>query len=603
MINLFQIVKPQKIFLKRKKGSFNSIKVLIYVVLLLALPAISSYGQSSLDSLLRGILKTSNFPMIGALSANAFDKRNDRPEEAIKLSLEAIEMSEKVKFVDGLIFNYRLLGNLYFQVYNYEEAIHSYDQCIKYSLPKNDSATIRECYLNQGAIYFTKGLNSMALDNFLLALKFSENLDKENEYNNLGAVFFNEQEYEEAYKYYNKALEILERKGNQHGILVANNNIGDVYKMMGKYDVALVYYNKVLSASDSIKNPELEIVCLSNIGAIKSILNDKDSAVYYFDKALKKSEDLNKQLLIVRSLALIGETLFEKGQFSKAKEHLERANVLATQLDVYEDMFSTSKLLQLIYEKEANYKKAYLYANIQKLASDSLSAYKAKEQVLKIMLNHKIRLQDLERQRLLENEKNEQKKSVFIYLLIILILIIIVLLGVLILFRNMQLRKIDRIMREKADLQLVKAEKAVDLKNAEIIDKVLKISEKNEVTDATVKALDEFSHSLPQKQRVKLEAITNNLRMKGTKSQWEEFFYYFSQVYSQFYEQLEKEFPNLTLTEKRLCALLKLNLTTKDMAAITNLNVKSVEVARTRLRKKLNLTNSNLTLQEFFSQL
>ena len=93
-----------------------------------------------------------------------------------------------------------------------------------------------------------------------------------------------------------------------------------------------------------------------------------------------------------------------------------------------------------------------------------------------------------------------------------------------------------------------------------------------------------------------------DLRTKGTNTQWEEFYGYFSQVYSQFYEKLEKEFPNLTLNEKRLCALLKLNMTTKDMAAITNLNVKSIEVARTRLRKTLNLTNSNLTLQEFFSQ-
>ena len=131
---------------------------------------------------------------------------------------------------------------------------------------------------------------------------------------------------------------------------------------------------------------------------------------------------------------------------------------------------------------------------------------------------------------------------------------------------------------------------------------VLKISEKNELIDATVKLLDKFSHSLSQKQKAELEPITRDLRMKGTKNQWEEFFWYFSQIYSQFYEKLEQEFPNLTLSEKRLCALLKMNMTTKDMAAITNLNFKSIEVARTRLRKKLNLTNSNLTLQEFFSQ-
>ncbi|MBZ0243656.1 MAG: hypothetical protein K8F24_10610, partial [Bacteroidales bacterium] len=173
----------------------------------------------------------------------------------------------------------------------------------------------------------------------------------------------------------------------------------------------------------------------------------------------------------------------------------------------------------------------------------------------------------------------------------------------LLLFRTIQLRKIDRIEKEKADLQVISVEKDIELRNREIIEKVLKISEKNELIDSTVKLLDDFSPSLSQKHRTQLEAITRDLRMRGTKNQWEEFFWYFSQVYSQFYEQLEKEFPNLTLNEKRLCALLKLNMTTKDMAAITNSNFKSIEVARTRLRKKLNLTNSNQTLQEFFSQL
>lgn len=596
-------MKPQKSSLKTKKVDFNSLKSLIFTLFLLVLSAISSYGQSSLDSLLTVIQETSGVPMISTLSANAFEMRNENPEEAIKLSLEAIEMSRKAGFVEGLIFNYRLLGNLYFQVYNYEDAINSYDLCIDYSLPKNDSVMIRECYLNQGVIYFNKGLNSKALDNFLLALKYSENLDKEKEYNNIGAVFFIEREYEEAYNYYNKGLEILKGKGNLYGISVAHNNIGDIFKMMGKYDVALMYYNKVLAVSDSLVNPELEIICLNNIGVIKEMMNDGDSAIYYYGKGLEKAKILDDKMLITRSLSLIGNVLFEKGLYAKAKTYLESAFDLSKELMVYEDMNSSAELLQLIYEKEGNFKKAYYYSTVYKLASDSLSANEAKEQVLQLMFDHKVKLQELERKQLLEAEQHERKRSAFVFYLIILGLIIIVLLGILLLFRTIQLRKIDRIEKEKADLQVISVEKDIELRNREIIEKVLKISEKNELIDTTVKLLDDFLPTLSQKQRAQLEAITRDLRMRGTKNQWEEFFWYFSQVYSQFYEQLEKEFPNLTLNEKRLCALLKLNMTTKDMAAITNSNFKSIEVARTRLRKKLNLTNSNQTLQEFFSQL
>ena len=540
--------------------------------------------------------------MIQALSANAYEIKEKNPEEAIKLSLEAIEMSKKASFSEGLIFNYRLLGNLYFQVYNYEESINSYDLCIEYSLPQNDSVMIRECYLNKGAIYFNKGLNSKALDNFLLALNYSENLDKENEYNNIGAVFFNEQEYDEAYNYYNKALDILKKKGNQYGISVANNNIGDVFKMMGKYDVALMYYNKVLSARDSLNNPEMEIVCMSNIGILKEMMNDGDSAIYYYSKALEKAGIFNDQLLITRCLSLLGSALVEKGLYDQAKSYLERAFNLSKELVLYEDMSNTSKLLQLIYEKKGNFKEAYHYANMHILASDSLHSNEAKRHVLKLIFDHKIRLQEMEKKQQIEAEQQARKTSMFIFYLIILGLIIIVLLGILLLFRTIQLRKIDRIEKEKADLQVISVEKDIELRNRELVEKVLKISEKIEKIDATVKLLDEFSSTLSTKQKAELTIIMRDLRTKGTNTQWEEFYGYFSQVYSQFYEKLEKEFPNLTLNEKRLCALLKLNMTTKDMAAITNLNVKSIEVARTRLRKTLNLTNSNLTLQEFFSQ-
>jgi DNA-binding CsgD family transcriptional regulator/tetratricopeptide (TPR) repeat protein len=351
-----------------------------------------------------------------------------------------------------------------------------------------------------------------------------------------------------------------------------------------------------------LNNPELEIVCLNNIGIVKEMMNDNDSAIYYYGKGLEKAELLNDQILITRTMGLMGNIFFEKGLYAEAKSYLERAFNLSKDLVIYEDMSNTSKLLQLIYEKNGNFKEAYRYANMHILASDSLHSNEAKRQVLKLMFDHKINVQELERRQLLDTEQHERRKSTFKFYLIILILIIIVLLAILFLFRTMQQRKIERIKKEKADLQVVNVEKDIELRNREIIEKVLKISEKNELIDATVKLLDDFSPTLSQKQRSQLEAITRDLRMRGTKNQWEEFYGYFSQVYSQFYEKLEKEFPGLTLNEKRLCALLKLNMTTKDMAAITNLNFKSIEVARTRLRKKFNLTNSNLTLQEFFSQ-
>ena len=58
---------------------------------------------------------------------------------------------------------------------------------------------------------------------------------------------------------------------------------------------------------------------------------------------------------------------------------------------------------------------------------------------------------------------------------------------------------------------------------------------------------------------------------------------------NRFYDKLKQDFPKLTTTDLRLCALLKMNLSSKEIANYLNIAHRSVEVSRYRLRKKLNL--------------
>lgn len=574
----------------------------LLLLVLTGLPPFRAAAQSSLETYLKAIRRLPAESMIRTLSINAYEKRIDNPEEAIRLSLEALSLSKEAEYTEGLIFNHRMLGNLYYQMHQFEEAIDNYNQCIHYARPAMDSVLLRECYLNEGTIFFNRGLNNRALEYFLLAVDYSGNRDKEKEYNNIGAVFYNEGEYEEANNYYTRALEILKAKGETYGILVAYLNIGDVFRMLEKYDVALVYYQDVLAGNDSLKIPSLSVIGLTRIGLIKSQLNEVDSAMIYFNRALRIAEEENDRLEMARSLYLIGETLFNKEKFSQAKDYLVRSLGIAEELELYSEMSGSANLLQKISERNGDYKSAYLYANLHKQASDSMLSNEAKGQVLNLMFDHKIMLQELERQKQLEQEKNERRKNYFKLYLVIFVLILIALIATMLVIRSSQRIRIDRIEKEKAELQMINVQKDLELRNYEIVGKVLTISGKNELIDSTAKQLSDFAASLSQNKRAELNNIIRDIKAKEVKNQWEEFYYYFSQVYSQFYEKLEQDFPNLTLNEKRLCAFLKLNMTTKDIAALTYLNFKSIEVARTRLRKKLNLTNRNLSFQEFFSK-
>lgn len=418
----------------------------------------------------------------------------------------------------------------------------------------------------------------------------------------MGAVFFMEGEYEEAYKYYGKALEILEQKDDTYSTLVVYLNMGDVFKMMQRYDVALTYYNDILSHKDAEFYPELTLICHNHIGVIHSTLQEQEQAMSHFKKALEIGNTLDDELILSRTLFLIGETLFKNGQFRKAKPYLQRTLDISTRFALYSEMSASAHYLQKIFEGEGDYKEAYGFANVHRVASDSLRVNEAKGEVLKLMFDHQLNLKDMERQNQHELDLSERRKSILRLYIVIFVLLSITLTAILLIFRFVQRAKINKIENEKANLKVTTVKKDLELRNLELVGKALKITETNELIDLTIVQLQEFSDTLPKVKKDELETIIRRIKSNKVEDQWEQFYYYFSQVYAQFYERLEQDFPDLTLSEKRLCALLKLNMTTKDIASLTYQNAKSVEVARTRLRKKLNLTNSTLTLQEFLNQ-
>ncbi|MDD4514401.1 triple tyrosine motif-containing protein [Massilibacteroides sp.] len=84
-----------------------------------------------------------------------------------------------------------------------------------------------------------------------------------------------------------------------------------------------------------------------------------------------------------------------------------------------------------------------------------------------------------------------------------------------------------------------------------------------------------------------IRMINDNITKEGD---WTVFQANFDRIHEKFFVKLKNRYSDLTPGDLRLCALLRLNMPTKDMAGILNLSVRGVEAARYRLRKKLNLT-------------
>lgn len=89
-----------------------------------------------------------------------------------------------------------------------------------------------------------------------------------------------------------------------------------------------------------------------------------------------------------------------------------------------------------------------------------------------------------------------------------------------------------------------------------------------------------------------LKSIGNSIRYKHD---WDEFDKWFTEIHSEFYPLLLKDFPSLSQKELKVCALLRLNIQSKDMAVIFNVQPTTIEIYRYRIRKKLELnTEDNL---------
>ncbi len=80
------------------------------------------------------------------------------------------------------------------------------------------------------------------------------------------------------------------------------------------------------------------------------------------------------------------------------------------------------------------------------------------------------------------------------------------------------------------------------------------------------------------------------------KKQWEVFETAFDEVHEDFLSRLKEQYPNLTPKELKLCAYLRMNISTKEIAPLMNISVRGVEICRYRVRKKLNIDrDQNLT--------
>lgn len=130
---------------------------------------------------------------------------------------------------------------------------------------------------------------------------------------------------------------------------------------------------------------------------------------------------------------------------------------------------------------------------------------------------------------------------------------------------------------------------ALDRQKNELASISMRLIQICELNEKMISDLGQLSEHTNKKGNEQINEIISSYRYSINENIWEEFEKRFNDVHADFYRKLSAAHPDLTPNERKLCAFIKLNMTSKEIAAITFQNTKTIDMARYRLRKKLGL--------------
>jgi PAS domain S-box-containing protein len=149
---------------------------------------------------------------------------------------------------------------------------------------------------------------------------------------------------------------------------------------------------------------------------------------------------------------------------------------------------------------------------------------------------------------------------------------------------------VDITKQKDYELELESKNESLEKINRELMSFNLNISQKNSLLEEIKEKIgalkDENPDDLPQKLQQLYKLADRNTKIDND---WEEFKMHFERIHQDFLANLKKQFPSLSANDLRLCAYLRMNIATKEIAKIMGISPASANKARYRLRKKLGL--------------
>lgn len=302
-----------------------------------------------------------------------------------------------------------------------------------------------------------------------------------------------------------------------------------------------------IKPSSGLKNKDKRflLIVYGRIANIYLRIGKLKLAETYFEK-FARVQGVKGETTFYRSFlySRYAEVLYKQGKYAEAYEYEQRSNVIGnTYLDPRSEKNKGFLTIKNPYREQLRIKN-------EQLSVKNLELAKQREDILQFRI------------------------------ILVVIALILVVVGFMV---RSRIRSIKFQKKEQDSKELL------TIKNRELTANTLRLIEKDEV----IKRLSSYIEESNSDKRS--QSLLKSIERSST-SLWDDFNKRFTQQNIGFYERLQKKVPNLSASDLKLCALIKLNFSGKEMAYLLGISLGSVHVARHRLRKKMTLERTdNLT--------
>ncbi|MBS1914207.1 MAG: LuxR family transcriptional regulator [Bacteroidetes bacterium] len=365
--------------------------------------------------------------------------------------------------------------------------------------------------------------------------------------NSIANLYFNTGDFDKADEFYSKGLRAFQEAGDAAMEAVVLGNIGLIYRVRGDYETAIAYLEKSLELCRSIGNKEGETRAYVNLGDIHEQREELDIALEYLNKASKLAESIGDRRAFAAALGTIGAIYLRKNRAKDCITVVEQALGVAAKTGNRQITYELHEILSQAYEAGGDMENA-------------LKHYK-------VFTTTKEEIQGQAKQRTID---------------------------------EMQMRvQVERSEKEREIIQLknVQLEMEIDHKTRELASSALHIVQKNEFLSKLTRRIAQIRTEGSGTREALLDDLQREVDLSiGAPEDWDALENQFNQIHSDFIRSLSTQYPSLTPAELKVCSLIKLNLSTKEIGRLLCISNRSAENHRYHIRQKLNLpVDVNLT--------